>query len=101
MRRFPYCFLTFAGGMVDPRLFIKSGWMPPTLRFALLACRPWSVPASLVPTALTAGLVYDRVPSIAHIVLPIVGGVCLHMFGNLINTWCVVPAAASLLLAEG
>lgn len=71
-------------------LYVKSGWMPPALRFALLACRPWSVPASLVPTALTAGLVFDRVPSLANVLLPIVGAICLHMFGNLINTWCVV-----------
>ena len=54
----------------------------------VLACRPWSLPASVVPVALTLLCVADRIAAppleLAALVTAVV---CLHLAGNLFNTY--------------
>lgn len=53
----------------------------------LIATRPWSFPASLVPAAVAAAAVWPRVGRLADAALPAAGVLCLHVFGNLVNTY--------------
>jgi menadiol prenyltransferase len=66
---------------------LPAGWMPESTRLLLRAVRPWSIPASLVPCVLSAALVYPRIAGLSQLLLPVTGAICLHMFGNLVNTY--------------
>lgn len=70
--------------IVDMRL--KGAWMNPTLRAVLVAMRPWSIPASLVPSAVAALLVCDSVAQLPFAMLPIFTGLIAHLGANAINT---------------
>ena len=52
---------------------------PPALVALVLATRPWSLPASLVPSLLAVALVRDRVTSAVDAVAPIVLVVAFHL----------------------
>lgn len=70
--------------IVDMRL--KGAWMNPSLRAVLVAMRPWSIPASLVPSAVAALLVCDSVSQLPFAMLPIITGLLAHLGANAINT---------------
>jgi len=80
-----------ATGMRGDMLSTKqTAWMPHTLRTWLIALRPWSFPASLVPVAL-AGAATHRLHGIdllsADFVLSFVVVLATHAAGNLSNTY--------------
>ena len=67
--------------------FHPGGWIPARARFLMLATRPWSVPASLVPAVLAVAVVWGDVAHVADAILPAAGVILLHLFGNVINTY--------------
>eukprot|EP00756_Hemistasia_phaeocysticola_P058900 Hpha_TRINITY_DN35578_c0_g1::TRINITY_DN35578_c0_g1_i1::g.84482::m.84482 len=69
---------------------VPSAWMNPRLRAWLLSLRPWSLPASIVPCAITGALVHVHEgadlmqPEFALGAVTVVG---LHAGANLFNTY--------------
>eukprot|EP00941_MAST-03F_sp_MAST-3F-sp1_P006211 g6211.t1 len=66
-------------------------WMNPQLRALIKACRPWSVPVSIIPIAL-AGTVLQKSNAVTSLlsvdfVLILFCGVCVHLGANLTNTY--------------
>lgn len=75
---------------------MATAWMNPTLRAWLVAMRPWSFPASLVPVALAGALIHKQPHAVdgtpvsllsLNYVLCFVAVLCLHAAGNLTNTY--------------
>jgi menadiol prenyltransferase len=69
-----------------------SDWMSPGIRSWLVALRPWSFPASLVPVALTGAVVFVQENSVASLhtlnyTLCFVIVLSLHAAANLTNTY--------------
>jgi 1,4-dihydroxy-2-naphthoate octaprenyltransferase len=67
-------------------LSTKGAWIPPSVRAVLVSTRPWSVPASLVPAALAAAIVYRDAHSLVDVILPVVAGMAVHLGANTTNT---------------
>lgn len=69
---------------------VPSGWIPPRVRAWIMACRPWSLPASIVPVAL-AGCLVHRAHGVDLLSLNYVGAammvLCVHAAANLLNTY--------------
>jgi menadiol prenyltransferase len=65
----------------------KGAWIPSTIRAVLTSTRPWSIPASLVPSALACALVFDRSHSLLDVILPVVAGMAVHLAANTTNTY--------------
>jgi len=76
---------------MPPAAYEPSDWMPPSVRAVIWATRPWSIPASLVPTALAAALVFDpsrgTLPALLDGAAAAACGICVHLGANCANTY--------------
>ena len=60
--------------------------MPSKLLALAHATRPWSIPASLLPTLLSLTLARTHIQSWVDAVAPSLAVLALHLFGNVVNT---------------
>lgn len=69
----------------------KTAWMDTTVRACLVAVRPWSLPASIVPITVTAALIHQSHPELSlfspTFILAGFVVVLLHAAANLFNTF--------------
>lgn len=74
----------------SPDQLVPSGWLPPRARAWIFACRPWSLPASIVPVAL-AGCLVHRQQGVdllsGNFVAAAMMVLCVHAAANLANTY--------------
>lgn len=64
----------------------KAAWLVPEIRERIASVRPWSVPASFIPAALSVFISWPRATSLIDCLLPVFAVVFVHFAANALNT---------------